>query len=527
MPGRVTALVLAGLLALSGLSVIPAMAQDREQTPTDLWNQYPLEDTAPEPDSDLPGNETSPPPAQRAGDAPRRTASGEEDGGGVLPIAAAGAAALAGLALLLWLLSARVRTHEEEATPLEPAGREPRSSAPPQGLPQAAGAQAAAPQAAPLTLAAAPAQTKTGLARETGNGRAREGDNGMARKSDNGSEREAERGREAEGGREAKREDERGSRADGANGVPVDTPERRKPQAQREPEAQRESRRAAEAQPDSVPVAGDRPPAEPLDAPSQPAEAPDQGASQKPFRGRPAPAAAPEAQPRMTGVGYTTVPEGDDTNSPRLRDEARQIRAACKRHGVALKKLVRDLEPQSGPDLRRPGLAYALESLEAGEFDCLVVPRLDRLTRSAANLGALIRLLDDRNARLIVVDIDLDTETEEGRLAADALVKVGGLERTRLEERTRKGLEAARDRRRSSGRPAVADRPSLKQRIADMRASGMTLQAIADTLNDEGVPTVRGGAEWRPSSVQAAAGYKRPSRRARAGGSPPKNQPGG
>ena len=43
-----------------------------------------------------------------------------------------------------------------------------------------------------------------------------------------------------------------------------------------------------------------------------------------------------------------------------------------------------------------------------------------------------------------------------------------------------------------------------------MRKSGMTLQAIADTLNAEGVPTVRGGARWRPSSVQTAAGYKRP-----------------
>jgi DNA invertase Pin-like site-specific DNA recombinase len=172
--------------------------------------------------------------------------------------------------------------------------------------------------------------------------------------------------------------------------------------------------------------------------------------------------------------------------------------------------------------MKRPGLTYALERLESGEFDCLVVPRLDRLTRSAANLGSLIRLLDEREARLIVVDIDLDTATEEGRLAADALVKVGGLERTRMEQRTRKGLEAARDRRRSSGRPAVADRPSLKQRIADMRASGMTLQAIADTLNDEGIPTVRGGAEWRPSSVQAAAGYKRPSRRNRTADSAPK-----
>jgi Recombinase len=43
-----------------------------------------------------------------------------------------------------------------------------------------------------------------------------------------------------------------------------------------------------------------------------------------------------------------------------------------------------------------------------------------------------------------------------------------------------------------------------------MRQAGMTLQAIADQLNAEGIPTLRGGAEWRPSSVQAAAGYRRP-----------------
>ena len=60
------------------------------------------------------------------------------------------------------------------------------------------------------------------------------------------------------------------------------------------------------------------------------------------------------------------------------------------------------------------------------------------------------------------------------------------------------------------GGGSVKDQPALQQRIADMRKSGMTLQAIADTLNGEGVPTVRGGARWRPSSVQTAAGYKRP-----------------
>ena len=43
----------------------------------------------------------------------------------------------------------------------------------------------------------------------------------------------------------------------------------------------------------------------------------------------------------------------------------------------------------------------------------------------------------------------------------------------------------------------------------------MTLQAIADVLNEEGVPTLRGGAMWRPSSVQRATGYRRPSAGAR------------
>ena len=58
-------------------------------------------------------------------------------------------------------------------------------------------------------------------------------------------------------------------------------------------------------------------------------------------------------------------------------------------------------------------------------------------------------------------------------------------------------------------RPALADDPELVERIVQMRAQGMTLQAIADRLNEEGVPTVRGGAEWRPSSVRSGLGYKR------------------
>jgi Resolvase, N terminal domain/Recombinase len=204
----------------------------------------------------------------------------------------------------------------------------------------------------------------------------------------------------------------------------------------------------------------------------------------------------------VRAVGYTTFPDRRQTVSPEGRYQARRIAAACEARGIELHKLVGDVRSYSGPDLERPALVHALRMLEAGEASCLIVTGLDRLSHSAANVGTLIDWVEDLGARLVIIDIDLDTATEQGRIAARALVRVGALEREPV----------AHAPARPGGRPAVADRPLLQRRIATMRASGMTLQAIADTLNREGVPTLRGGAEWRPSSVQAAAGYKRPKR---------------
>jgi DNA invertase Pin-like site-specific DNA recombinase len=237
----------------------------------------------------------------------------------------------------------------------------------------------------------------------------------------------------------------------------------------------------------------------------------------------------PSRRPGVAGqraVGYASVSAADDLNNAELKVQVRLIQEACQRRGLTLVKIVRDVESHASSDLRRPGLTYALERLAARDASCLVVSSIERLTRTAANLGALLGWLTECDARLVVIDLDLDTGTEEGQLGARALATVGGIERRKLEERTRKGLEAARNMRRS-GRPAVSDRPSLKQRIADMRSAGMTLQAIADTLNAEGVPTLRGGAEWRPSSVQAAAGYKRPRRKGvLQGPAPPRDKRG-
>ena len=112
---------------------------------------------------------------------------------------------------------------------------------------------------------------------------------------------------------------------------------------------------------------------------------------------------------------------------------------------------------------------------------------------------ALIDWLFAAGADLVALDVGLDTGSEAGQ---------GHVALLREIERWNRAPEGGRSPR---GRPGlVGHRPELAERIVALREEGLSLQRIADLLNAEAVPTPRGGAEWRPSSVQAALGYRRP-----------------
>jgi DNA invertase Pin-like site-specific DNA recombinase len=219
----------------------------------------------------------------------------------------------------------------------------------------------------------------------------------------------------------------------------------------------------------------------------------------------------------VRAVGYVSVPSAAGGDGGGLEAQAEAIGRLCGQRGWQLLHVVRDVENGHPKGMERPGLLYALERIAQGEASCLVVSELERLSRSAADLGRIVDWLDQHDGRLVAIDLRLDTGSAQGRLTARTLVAVGQWEGRRIAQQTKKGLAAARARRATTGRPAVADIPALKQRIQTMRQAGMTLQAIADQLNQENTPTLRGGTQWRPSSVQAAAGYRRPK--------PKQNQP--
>ncbi len=141
---------------------------------------------------------------------------------------------------------------------------------------------------------------------------------------------------------------------------------------------------------------------------------------------------------------------------------------------------------------------------------------MDRLSRSLADLLAVVEWLDAADAVFVALDLGADSTTPAGRMMLHMLGVLAEFERDRTLERTIDALAALRANGQSISGPSVVDRPELAERIVSMRAKGRTFRAIADVLNAEGVPTMRGGTEWRVSSVQAATGYRRPRARRQA-----------
>lgn len=216
-------------------------------------------------------------------------------------------------------------------------------------------------------------------------------------------------------------------------------------------------------------------------------------------------------------LGYVRVSSAEQAESGLgIAAQEATIRDYCQRNGVALVGIVRD-EGLSGKDMTRPGLAALLERLVAGEASGLIAAKLDRLSRSTMDFANLMAWADRGGFALVAVDLGIDTTTAAGRLVATVMAAVAQWEREAISTRTLEAAAVKRGRGENMGRPGVRDTsPALTARIFAERAAGSTWQRIADRLNAEGVPTIRGGIEWRVSAVQSAAGYVRPPARAKS-----------
>ena len=139
-------------------------------------------------------------------------------------------------------------------------------------------------------------------------------------------------------------------------------------------------------------------------------------------------------------------------------------------------------------------LEKALKFVRKG--DTLVVTKLDRLARSIPDLVRIIGTLEEKQATLRILAMNLDTNTSTGRLLLNLVGSVAQFEREIMLERQREGVAKAKGEGKYRGRAPTARAKSeevIEKFKADQRPSdiaksvGIGRASVYRILNDAGL----------------------------------------
>ncbi|MBG6191673.1 DNA invertase Pin-like site-specific DNA recombinase [Arthrobacter sp. CAN_A212] len=167
-------------------------------------------------------------------------------------------------------------------------------------------------------------------------------------------------------------------------------------------------------------------------------------------------------------LGYARVSTGDQDAA--LQEDALKA-AGCYRIFT---------DTASGLLETRPELSKVLDQLRPG--DTLVVWRLDRLGRSIRHLIDQLAGLQERGIGFRSLQENIDTTSSGGRLVFHVFAALAEFERDLIRERTHAGLQAARARGRSGGRPALLTKDKLRTARRLYEQQDMTVEQIGKVL---------------------------------------------
>jgi site-specific DNA recombinase len=105
----------------------------------------------------------------------------------------------------------------------------------------------------------------------------------------------------------------------------------------------------------------------------------------------------------------------------------------------------------TGGNIDRPALKRLLADIEAHKIDCVVVYKVDRLSRSLLDFARLIAIFDKHKVAFVSVTQQFNTASSMGRLILNVLLSFAQFEREIVSERTRDKIAAARKKGKWSG----------------------------------------------------------------------------
>jgi site-specific DNA recombinase len=169
----------------------------------------------------------------------------------------------------------------------------------------------------------------------------------------------------------------------------------------------------------------------------------------------------------------------------------------------------------TGGNMERPALKRLFADIEAGNIDCVVVYKVDRLSRSLLDFARMMELFDKHVVSFVSVTQQFNTTSSMGRLTLNILLSFAQFEREIISERTRDKMAAARKKGKwVGGLPVLGyDVDSRGGRLLVNEEEAVRVRAIYDLYLDHQalLPVVqeidRRG--WRTKRWVTKKGYER------------------
>lgn len=177
---------------------------------------------------------------------------------------------------------------------------------------------------------------------------------------------------------------------------------------------------------------------------------------------------------------YCRVSTDGQTNENQIRD----IEVAGFK--VVAHRVISETISGSISAIERPGFQKLIERLESG--DILVVTKLDRLGRNALDVRTTIEMLARMGVKVHCLALGgVDLTSASGKMTMQVISAVAEFERDLLIERTRSGLERAKQQGKKLGRPEAVN---TTKRIQELKASKFSQSQVAEKLQI-GIATVK------------------------------------
>lgn len=217
--------------------------------------------------------------------------------------------------------------------------------------------------------------------------------------------------------------------------------------------------------------------------------------------------------------------EKDFTSLDAQRESAESYIKSQKNLGWSIVSDYYDDGGFTGANTERPALQKLLEDIQGKKIDCVVVYKVDRLSRSLLDFVKLLKFFEEQQITFVSVTQHFDTNSSMGRLTLNILLSFAQFEREMISERTKDKMRASRIKGKWIGGRAPlgydVDRTAQKlvanpkeaelvRFIFNLYLEKKSLLEVARTLNEMGHITKQypfkglaaGGVKFKNSNIQ-------------------------